>query len=605
MPAIAISWVGVRTRADDLSRTLGRIWVSCPRRLGGLGLRAIPAIPVDIPGTVESLFRLANRLLQNVPAKQGLSNEYTIQDRTATAYEWMYGVPLGQKGTSAMRKERALARLGEQLAADPAPVLRSFLPNQLSRGEAPAESGTTPEQVHLDDPRQFSMAWTNFDGTYEDAKPWEEFYAASLTNVEAANAQFWPTLNQGGNPFNLLILRKVARFASGTLYVIDLNIFRAVQPHVIDGIDRFTPATKTWLWQDPETKALRPVYIRVSGYQGEGAQSFMPKDPAWLYALQAAKTSLTVYGIWLGHAFQWHIVSGAIQMTLNEVLPAAHPLCPLLAPQSKYNMAFNNILFLLWLEIGPPTSIESPAEFLALSDRFSRAQEYFDNDPRQALNNLGIEMSDFSLREPWDQFPVVGYYLEVWDATQRYVGSVVDATYSSDGAIVSDGALRSWVDATGHPWIGNVRGFPPVRTRRDLKRVLTSYLYRITIHGMSRFHATLHPALSFGSNFPPCLHKRAIPRPYTEISTQELLSYLPTTDTIGKYVDFLYFFIYSEPYERFVPDQGIARDLFFPGGLDDPRNKALIRYRLDILNLASRFDPSSVRASQWPANIET
>jgi len=598
VPVLAVSLIGFKTRATDLARSLGRVRVALPRRLGGLGLRSIPAIPVDIPGMIGSFVRLADRLRQNVPAKLGLSNEYTINGRTTTAYEWLYGEPLAEE-KSAMRQEGALRRLEEQLAGGENP----FAP--LSSKEPGAESASGPAQIHLDDPRQFSMGWTNFDGTYEDAKPWEEFYAASLTNVEAANEQFWPTLNQGGNPFNLLILRKVARFSTGTLYVIDLNIFRSVQPHVIDGIDRFTPATKIWLWQNPETKALRPVYVRVSGYKGRGAQSYTPNDPAWLYALQAAKTSITVYGIWLGHAFQWHIVSGAIQMTLNEVLPADHPLCPMLAPQSKYNMAFNNILFLLWLEIGPPTSIDSPEEFLTLCEEFSRERGYFDNDPKQALRKLGIEESDFSLHEPWDQFPVVGLYLEVWDSTQRYVGAVVDATYRSDAAVAHDAGLRSWAEATAHAWAGNVRGFPRVRSRRDLKRVLTSYLYRITIHGMSRFHGTLHPALSFGSNFPPCLHKREIPRPDTEISTGELLAYLPTTDTIGKYVDFLYFFIYSEPYERFVPDDGIGEDLFFPGGLFDPRNEALVRYRLDILGLASRFDPSSIRASQWPSNIET
>jgi len=37
---------------------------------------------------------------------------------------------------------------------------------------------------------------------------------------------------------------------------------------------------------------------------------------AWLYALQAAKTSVTVYGIWLGHVYHWHLVTAAMQMTM-------------------------------------------------------------------------------------------------------------------------------------------------------------------------------------------------------------------------------------------------------------------------------------------------
>ena len=170
--------------------------------------------------------------------------------------------------------------LEEQLAKDPTPFLGSYPPRLLRSVGVQAESVSAPKQIHLDDPKQFSMAWTNFDGVYQDVKPWEDFYAASLTNVKDANEQFWPTLSEeGGNAFNLLILRKVAQYSSGTLYAIDLDIFRTIQPHVIDGIDRFTPATKTWLWQDAETKALRPIYIRVAGYQGAGQQSFSPRDP--------------------------------------------------------------------------------------------------------------------------------------------------------------------------------------------------------------------------------------------------------------------------------------------------------------------------------------
>ena len=243
----------------------------------------------------------------------------------------------------------------------------------------------------------------------------------------------------------------------------------------------------------------------------------------------------------------------------------------------------------------PVASINGPVEFLTLCNEFALGHSYFDNDPKRALRNLGLEEADFTVSEPWDQFPVARRYLEIWEATERYVDAVVDATYASDFDVVRDAALRRWICATRHPWGGNVRGFPHVNSRQVLKEVLSSYLYRITVHGMSRFDVTVHPALSFASNFPPCLQKRTIPRPETPLSTKELLQYLPTTDTLGKYVDFLYFFIYSEPYERFVPDDGIDRELFFPGGLADPRNDALVRYRLDILSIAAHFDPTSVR----------
>ncbi len=519
---IALSLAGVPARAEDAARTLGRIWVSRPRWLGGLGLRALPAIPVDILGIVDSLPRLLSRLVQTVPAKLALTNEYTINGRTATALEWLYERRLGG-GESESPAVRALRELGQQLAEDPTRLLGSDSSGVIPTAGAQTESASARPHVHLDDPRQFSMTWTNFDGLYQSVKPWEDFYAASLTSVEDANAQFWPTISGNTNSLNLLILRKVARFATGTLYVIDLDIFRTLQPHVIDGIDRFTPATKTWLWQDLETKALRPIRIRVSGYQGREQQTFTSTDPAWLYALQAAKTSIAVYGIWLGHVYSWHLVSGAMQATLKETLPVDHPLYLMLEPHSSYNIAFNNILFVLWLAIGPPTSLVGADEFFALCDEFAKTSAYFDNDPKTALRNLGLEQDDFTVHEAWDQFPAVRRYLDVWEATERYVGAVVDATYADDNDVIRDAALLSWIAAARSPESGNVRGLPRVRSRQTLKDVLTSLLYRITVHGVSHFNVTVHPALSFASNFPPCLHKRMIPPPDTALSTPDLL----------------------------------------------------------------------------------
>jgi hypothetical protein len=605
LAAVATAGVaGAPARSGDVTRNLGRLWVAGPPALGGLGLPHLPSVPIDLAGIADSIPRLADRLRQTVPAKEGLSNAYTIGGRTTTAFEWMYGAPL-EPTAAATLQERAAANLEQQCGSDPASGVQAAASAASRAPAGGGETGSIPRPVHLDEPAQFSMAWTRFNGTYEAAQPWESYYAASLTDAEEATAQFWPTLAQGSIPFNLLILRKVGRFGTGTLYLIDLSVLHHLQPRVIDGEDRFTPTTQTWLWQDQQTKQLRPVYIRVAGPGGEGLQAYTPRDPAWLYALQAAKASITVYGIWLGHAYQWHIVSGALQMTLHRHVPAEHPLFTMLGPQSKYNMAFNNILFLLWLVIGPPTSVDGPREFLQLCEQFAVDLGYFDHDPPEALRRLGLEAADFTVNEPWDLFPVAGHYLDIWEATRRYVDAMVEATYASDSDVLRDAPLQRWMTAARSPWGGNIRGLPRVNSRQVLKQVLTSYLFRITAHGASRFAATLFPALSFISNFPPCLQKRTIPHPKTPLSTRELLAYLPSTATMGKQVDFLYFFIFSDPYERLVPEAGIHEDLFYLGGPQDPRNQALMQYRLDILSFADRYDPTSILADQWPLNIET
>ena len=49
-------------------------------RLVGLG--NLPALPIDISETIESLPKLLERLIEQQPAKDGLSNTYTIAGET-------------------------------------------------------------------------------------------------------------------------------------------------------------------------------------------------------------------------------------------------------------------------------------------------------------------------------------------------------------------------------------------------------------------------------------------------------------------------------------------------------------------------------------------
>jgi hypothetical protein len=79
--------------------------------------------------------------------------------------------------------------------------------------------------------------------------------------------------------------------------VIDLRLYETLQPQQVGGLPRFTPSTVVVLVQDAATKALTPELIRVAGGANQ-PKIFSRKGSttasAWLYALQAAKVSLTV-----------------------------------------------------------------------------------------------------------------------------------------------------------------------------------------------------------------------------------------------------------------------------------------------------------------------
>jgi hypothetical protein len=294
-----------------------------------------------------------------------------------------------------------------------------------------------------------------------------------------------------------------------------------------------------------------------------------------------------------------------MQKTFFENIPEGHALYQLLAPQSDYLIPFDTILLLLWRFVAPPTSVSTALQFIDLSNDFARGRRYFDDDPPNTLERLGIDAQDFTEKKPWDRYRITGYQLEIWKATEDYVKVFVDTTYANDQAVENDEALQDWMHAASSRRDGNIRGLPSMDTREDLRQVLTSLIFRITMHGNSRLNSAANPALTFVANFPPCLQNSTIPSPDTAFTTDQLLEYLPKTGTIGGMVTFYFTFVFSAPYVPFIPTGGVESDLFFPGGLKDPRNQALVEFRNAVIAFMTEFEQGAPQVHQWPLNIET
>jgi hypothetical protein len=555
-----------------------------PLVLVGLGnLTHIPAVPFrlsELPGTVVGL---GLRSKQTEQAKEGLSTEFTIGGRTTDGYTFMYGTA----------------------------------------------SDSSYTKLSLEAPEQFAMGWTTFGNVYHDATPFRSGFADALRDKERATAQFWPNIAGFGLVLNLIVLENVSEArgghlkaalgaawtdemqalqAAGALYVIDMTFFDQFPVSTVDGFPRFTPATLTFLKR--ESEVIVPFAIRVSGMNGAGMQHFVKSDPAWLYALQAAKTSITVWGIWLGHVYHWHIVTAAMQMTMFQTFGARHIVRQLLGRQSNYLIAFDQFLLLVW-GISPPTSVSTSAQFLQMMDAFAAGRRFSADDPKTTIAALGLRKEDFTVHDDWDQYPVVRYLLAIWAAAERYVGTVIDANYASDDAVGRDAELQTWIKVSGDRSQGNVAGLPLLDTKDALKGVLTSLIFRITAHGAARLNQAANPALTFVANFPPCLQDPDIPRPDTEIDTARLLAFLPKTGTIGSMVTFLFTFIYSTPYESFIPLGGVNADQSFTGATAAACNAALVQFRRDVMAFMdlwaqdAHVPPTPAQEHQWALNIET
>jgi Lipoxygenase len=541
-----------------------------------LGFVNIPAVPywTDLAGDPDpdhitaTLAELQKRGAEGLPAYAGLGTDYTIDGQTHIAFEYLYGSQLAPLAT----------------------------------------------QLPLDQAEDFTLPWTTYGNVYEDSQYLAPAFAKMLWETTDATLGFWHTIASFGLPYYLLVLEKVddkqaTRFAAefgnvwktenldaaqkaGLLYAIDMSILDPLEPFIArDGTTRFTPGTITLLKQDPQSKDLAPAAILVSTPNAGPPRVYGSEDAAWLWALQAAKTSITVWGIWLGHVYHLHIVTAAMQMTMFNTLRADHPLRPLLEPQSQSLIDFDFVLLTtLFNKISPPTPVSGPMALLTLVDRFAENRTFFDDDPHTELEKRGLEVADFTSPGPkpkdWDRYPVVGWLLDIWQITHDYVKAVVDVIYTNDTAVANDQDLKAWMDASSDPLQGNIRGLPDVKTRDDLTKVLTSLLYRVNAHGGGTLTPSVNPVLGFVANFPPCLQKSDIPEPGTPVP--DLLERLPHTGTCGGMTTFFYTFVYSLPNVPLIPSTGITTDpLFQPP--DNPCNAALFKFRQDIENFVDTY----------------
>ena len=414
------------------------------------------------------------------------------------------------------------------------------------------------------------------------------------------------------------------------LYVIDLKILESLPPrHWNDeGTDvvRFNPATVTLL-EMKEDKSLEPAFIWVHrpGYKRGKAEISSDtriysrrgsSSGAWLYALQAAKSSVTLYGIWLGHVYHWHSIPAAMQRTLQEqIKDKKHPIQMLLGLRSQHLVRFNGALLDgYFATIAPPTSIVKQIDLLKLLDNFAKGRMYSDDDPNNQLDWNGIEAKDFSSKPtaPWDLFPAARNLTHIWDLCQDFVRAFMGKYYPTDDTVRKDDALQKWMKASANSKQGNIHGLPPMDKKKALNDVLVSYIYRITAHGVSRLPRTADPWLTFVANFPPCLQREDLPSPDAALSTSELLKYLPNLRTIAEICQFYFIFVFAGPFQPLLA-AGDKRDLYFPtkDGLDTPT----IAYQDRIIEFAVEFDkantppgyPPSVRENlrkQWERSIE-
>ncbi len=352
-----------------------------PLELLGLGgLRQMPSIPLPtLPDFIDAVMKLKDKEAQEQIPIRALTNVFTL-------------------GAGTLHARTATAR--------------TFL---FEDDEA--------KQYSLDSPAQFDMGWTTFGQVDVRAAALSATFAGALTTPAAGSALFWPNVSRYWGAFGILPIKVVTQadvpgfksrvgplwddnvmgplIQSMALFVIDMSVFASIDPPTASS-PRFTPVTLAFLSLNaptPLTPTFTPFLIQVSDGSNTQVYTTIPTGlvapSAWLYALQALKASTTVWGIWLGHVYRYHMVTAAMQMTMYQGLPRRHGVAQVLGLQSKYVIGFDAVLLLDWT-FPPPTSCATSIQFLQLTDAFAAGRAFFDDDPERTLAALGIPKTTFS-----------------------------------------------------------------------------------------------------------------------------------------------------------------------------------------------------------------
>ncbi|HUD89710.1 MAG TPA: hypothetical protein VMR17_24900, partial [Xanthobacteraceae bacterium] len=156
----------------------------------------IPGVPiVSLMELLDTIGRLGLRTVQILPAKNALSNSYTIGGHTATGYAFLYGDSSDDAIATALDELKS-ALDGRSAVEVSRLIVEAATTKDSSPAAAPAVAPPTP--LSLESPEQFALTWTTFQGLYQNALPLLDKWSATLTDQIVAEQLFWPTIANYG-----------------------------------------------------------------------------------------------------------------------------------------------------------------------------------------------------------------------------------------------------------------------------------------------------------------------------------------------------------------------------------------------------------------------
>eukprot|EP00122_Pirum_gemmata_P016080 Pgem_evm1s15029 len=325
--------------------------------------------------------------------------------------------------------------------------------------------------------------------------------------------------------------------------------------------DRYAVGAFTLMKHDKSKKILIPVAIKlIMDDNGSTLEKVYSRansaEGTWRLAMLAAKSSMTQWGILVGHVLTLHAVTSTMQTGLYNKLAPEHPLRQVLEPFSKYTLQFNYLFFTGQNNLGDWTFIQEDKEFT-----FER------HLPLIKIYNNTYARDSFTSLRPSQYYKQHGIKKDLikdlgittlnkdhgFETTAtKFARKIVNTLYSSDEEVRKDQQLKDFTQYIRK--VGNLgelvegQGDSDIDSKESLIQVLSTYFYLSIEHSTGRVKSMWGPI----NAAIPCLSQNNFLKedPKKEQSLDDIMNHMPDTGTLFTYAAFIRLFLDTAPFER-------------------------------------------------------
>ncbi|MDQ3032542.1 MAG: SRPBCC family protein [Myxococcota bacterium] len=246
------------------------------------------------------------------------------------------------------------------------------------------------------------------------------------------------------------------------------------------------------------------------------------------------------YHQWLEHLGYAHLAMEPFAIATHDAFQAPHAIGELLRPHFHDTIGINFLARqTLVSDVAPFTDRTFSTGTAQALQMFLGAWKRFDFGKFAFPDRMSERGFDEARTDGLEGYLYRDDGFAIWNAIDRYVGEVVDATYADDRAVASDPAICAWARECSAPDRGAVPGFPAaIETKDVLRRALSTIIYQVSA-GHSAVNYAQYDYLGYVPNRPDSLF-RPFPDGTNDVDDAYLRAALPNEIVAHFQISFAY-----------------------------------------------------------------